>query len=64
MTLRSEVNIRGSRGLRANPSAVAQLIGQRFRLACRKYGLNISRHELNTSAFKTPLENPPQLELF
>lgn len=44
--------------------AVAQLIGQRFRLSCRKYGLSVSRHEFNTSAFKPPSENSLQLELF
>ena len=44
--------------------AIAELIGQRFRRACRKHGLNVSRHEFNTDAFTPPRESAPQLELF
>ena len=43
---------------------IAELIGQRFRRACREHGLNVSRHEFDTSAFKPPRENTHQLELF
>ncbi len=43
---------------------IAELIGQRFRRACREHGLNLSRHELNTEAFTPPRETAPQLELF
>lgn len=44
--------------------AIAELIGQRFRSACRKHGLNVSRHEFTTDAFTPPQESAPQLELF
>ncbi len=44
--------------------AIAELIGQRFRRACRDYGLNVSRHEFDTDAFTPPRECAPQLELF
>ena len=43
---------------------IAELIGQRFRRACREHGLNLSRHELDIKAFTSPRETTPQLELF
>jgi len=43
---------------------IAELIGQRFRRACRERGLNLSRHELDIKAFTPPRETTPQLELF
>jgi DNA repair photolyase len=43
---------------------VAQLIRQRFRLACRKLGFPESRDaSLPTHLFRQPLRNPPQLSL-
>lgn len=43
---------------------VAQLIRQRFRLACRKLGFPADRHEsLVTHLFRQPLRTPPQLSL-
>ena len=44
--------------------AIAQLVAQRFRLACRAHGLNRSPHVLNTSAFAVPKEPGQQLDLF
>jgi DNA repair photolyase len=47
----------------------AELIGQRFDIACRKYGLNqpgpaARRGELDCSRFRPPARNPGQLVLF
>jgi hypothetical protein len=43
---------------------VAQLIRQRFRLACRKLGFPEDRGEsLATHLFQPPLRTPPQLTL-
>jgi DNA repair photolyase len=43
---------------------VAELIRQRFRLACRKLGISDDRREtLVTHLFQPPLRTPPQLSL-
>ena len=47
----------------------ADLIGKRFDMACRKYGLNEHgagrrRAELGCTLFKPPAANPGQLALF
>ena len=45
--------------------AFAELIGQRFRLACRKHGINQSRDlALDCSGFTPPRATSPQAELF
>ena len=44
--------------------AIAELVVQRFRLACRANGLNRSPHALNTSAFALPKELGHRLDLF
>jgi len=43
---------------------IADLIGQRFRRACREHGLNRSPHAFNTQAFSPPIEPSSQLQLF
>lgn len=43
---------------------IAELIGQRFRRACREHDLNLSPHTFNVQAFTPPLESSPQLSLF
>ena len=42
----------------------AELIRQRFERACREMGLNTSRYELDTTAFRPPKLNAAQMELF
>ncbi|HVY03597.1 MAG TPA: radical SAM protein, partial [Caulobacterales bacterium] len=42
----------------------AQLIGDRFRAACARYGLNAARHELDASQFRRPPKSGDQLALF
>ena len=42
----------------------ADLIEKRFRLACRRLGLNRDRTPLDTSRFRPPAANPSQQELF
>jgi DNA repair photolyase len=43
----------------------AELIRQRFRLACRKHGIGRGREvQLDTRAFRPPREDTPQQELF
>ena len=43
---------------------VAELLHQRFRLACRRYGLNERRFELDTSQFRVPPLPTDQFSLF
>ncbi len=43
--------------------AFADMIGQRFRRACRKLGLDSRDFELNTSAFRVPAKSGDQLGL-
>lgn len=42
----------------------ADLLQQRFALACRRYGLNRERRLLRTDLFAVPQPDPPQLALF
>jgi len=42
---------------------LATLLAQRFEKSCRRLGLNESRPGLDTTLFKVPLENNPQLSL-
>ena len=42
----------------------AELVGQRFRKACARLGLNRERIELDLTQFKPPSANPPQGSLF
>lgn len=42
----------------------ADMIEQRFKLATRKLGLNVSREPLRTDLFKPPKTDQPQLSLF
>ena len=42
----------------------ADLLEQRFRKACSRAGLNQTRHPLNTTLFRRPSKDPPQLSLF
>ena len=44
--------------------AFADMIAQRFRLACKKLGLNQRDFELNTAAFRVPPRSGDQLGLF
>lgn len=52
-------------GLRQSGSgAYADLIGQRFRLACKRNGLNKVALDLETSLFRPPVSGPFQTSLF
>ena len=51
------VRMRGS-------GAFAEVIGQRFRLACRRLGLAPREHGLDTAAFTVPKRSGDQLDLF
>lgn len=42
----------------------AELLEQRFRKACGKAGLNLTRHPLSTALFRRPPEEPSQRSLF
>jgi DNA repair photolyase len=42
----------------------AQLLAQRFRLACGRFGLNRAHAELDLSVFQPPREADGQLDLF
>ena len=42
----------------------AQLIGRRFEVACRRFGLNQDREPLDTTKFRAPRDQTPQLDLF
>lgn len=42
----------------------ADLLRQRFELACRRHGLNRERHRLRTDLFAVPRPATPQLDLF
>ncbi|HEY8607724.1 MAG TPA: PA0069 family radical SAM protein [Noviherbaspirillum sp.] len=42
----------------------AELLGQRFALACRKHGLNRERDALRTDLFAVPVAPSPQADLF
>lgn len=44
--------------------AYADMIAQRFRLACTRLGLDTSRHALDTSRFRPPLDRGGQMALF
>ncbi|BAT58738.1 radical SAM superfamily protein [Variibacter gotjawalensis] len=52
----------GVRGRGTGP--YAQLIGQRFRVACEKLGLNRDDKTLDHSQFRKPSKNPGQMEMF
>ncbi|MGH8592329.1 MAG: PA0069 family radical SAM protein [Gammaproteobacteria bacterium] len=66
--------IRDLRGGRENDSAFgtrfrgggvyAQLLRRRFELACKRLGLNRSKHALNTGSFSSPSTAQRQLRLF
>jgi DNA repair photolyase len=43
---------------------LAELLAQRFRLACQRFGLNREEHELNCSWFRPPLVPGAQLALW
>jgi DNA repair photolyase len=43
---------------------VAELIGLRFKAACKRYGLNQNRTEVDTSRFRVPPKAGDQLSLF
>ena len=43
---------------------VADLIAQRFKLACKRLGLNLKRRELDCSRFKPPRNENGQMSLF
>ena len=52
-------------GLRMRGSgAFADMIAQRFALACRKLGLQPRDYDLNCSAFHLPEQSGDQLNLF
>ena len=42
----------------------ADMIGQRFKLATRKLGLNLDRPSMNTTSFSPPRPPQPQMSLF
>ena len=44
--------------------AFADMIAQRFKLACRKLGLTARDYDLNTAAFRVPPRSGDQLGLF
>jgi DNA repair photolyase len=52
-------------GKRQRGSGVyADLIEKRFAIACKRFGLNEEREPLDTSKFKPPRADTPQLDLF
>jgi DNA repair photolyase len=52
-------------GKRQTGSGVyAQLIRQRFEVACKRFGLNEDREPLDTTRFRPPRPETPQLDLF
>jgi DNA repair photolyase len=44
--------------------AIADVIEQRFRTACRRLGINQTRRELDCSRFRPPIRNKFQMDLF
>ncbi|MGZ8216561.1 PA0069 family radical SAM protein [Methylomagnum sp.] len=58
-------NYRSEFGLRQSGSgAYADMIGQRFRLACKRNGLNKATLDLETGLFRPPMLGPFQTSLF
>jgi DNA repair photolyase len=52
-------------GLRQSGSGpYADMIGQRFRLASKRHGLNVPRLDLDTNLFRPPVSGPIQTRLF
>jgi DNA repair photolyase len=43
---------------------IAELVGQRFRRACARHGLNRSTHTFTTDLFRPPVKETAQLQLF